>query len=58
LPPSAALQSSSPEGEAQGALLALGYKPAEVVRMLKSLDVQTMSTEDLIREALRRTHAN
>ena len=44
------------ESEAQHALIALGYKPAEVVRMLKSLDVSAMRTEDIIREALRRAH--
>ncbi len=44
------------ESEAQHALIALGYKPAEVLRMLKSLDVSTMRTEDIIREALRQTH--
>jgi Holliday junction DNA helicase RuvA len=47
---------SDAESEAQHALVALGYKPAEVMRMLKSLDVATMRTEDIIREALRRTH--
>lgn len=44
------------ESEAQHALIALGYKPAEVLRMLKSLDVSTMPTEEIIREALRRAH--
>ncbi len=44
------------EGEAHGALLALGYKPAEAVRMLQDLDAAKLSTEDLIREALRRVH--
>jgi Holliday junction DNA helicase RuvA len=44
------------ESEAQHALIALGYKPAEVLRMLKSLDVSTMRTEEIIREALRHTH--
>jgi Holliday junction DNA helicase RuvA len=44
------------EGEAQGALLALGYKPAEVLKMLKSLDTANMGTEELIREALRQVH--
>jgi len=43
-------------GEAQGALLALGYKSAEVARMLKDLDTDNASAEDLIREALRRAH--
>ena len=44
------------EGEASGALIALGYKPAEVVKMLKDLDSVKLSTEDMIREALRRVH--
>jgi Holliday junction DNA helicase RuvA len=47
---------SGAEGEAHGALLALGYKPTEIVRMLKDLDGVRMSTEDLIREALKRVH--
>jgi Holliday junction DNA helicase RuvA len=52
-----ALPSRSPaEGEAQGALIALGYKPGEVVRMLKDLDGKRLSTEDMIREALKRVH--
>lgn len=45
------------EGEAQGALLALGYKPGEITRMLKSFDTDGLTTEELIREALRRAHA-
>ncbi len=53
----ASLPARSPaEGEAHGALLALGYKPGEVVRMLKDLDVGRLSTEEMIREALRRVH--
>jgi Holliday junction DNA helicase RuvA len=48
---------SGAEGEAHGALLALGYKPNEVVSMLKDLDVARLSAEELIREALRRVHA-
>jgi Holliday junction DNA helicase RuvA len=44
------------EGEAQGALLALGYKPAEITRMLKNLDTVKLTTEELIREALRQAH--
>jgi Holliday junction DNA helicase RuvA len=47
---------SAAEGEAHGALLALGYKPGEIVRMLKDLDGVEMSTEELIREALKRVH--
>ena len=47
---------SPAEGEAYDALLALGYKPSEVTKMLKDLDASTLSTEDLIRQALRRVH--
>jgi holliday junction DNA helicase RuvA len=47
---------SQAEGEAHGALLALGYKPGEVVRMLKDLDGVRLSTEEMIREALKRVH--
>ena len=47
---------SATEGEAQGALIALGYKPGEVVRMLKDLDGGRLSTEEMIREALKRVH--
>jgi Holliday junction DNA helicase RuvA len=53
----AALPARSPaEGEAHGALIALGYKPGEVVRMLKDLDSVRLSTEEMIREALKRVH--
>jgi holliday junction DNA helicase RuvA len=48
------VQSST--SEAESALLALGYRPAEVTRMLQSLDA-SLSTEALIREALRQVHA-
>ena len=44
------------EGEAHGALMALGYKPAEALRMLKNLDATRLRTEDLIREALKQIH--
>jgi Holliday junction DNA helicase RuvA len=47
---------SQAEGEAHGALLSLGYKPGEVVRMLKDLDGVRLSTEEMIREALKRVH--
>src|SRR5689334_3992706 len=43
---------TSTEGEAWTALVALGYKPAEVTAMLKPLAGQGGSTEDLIRRAL------
>ena len=45
------------KGEAQEALLALGYKPAEVQQLLKDLDGEELTTEQLIREALKRVHA-
>jgi holliday junction DNA helicase RuvA len=47
--------SSSTEGEAWTALVALGYKPAEVTAMLKPLAGQGVSTEELIRRALQGT---
>jgi len=45
------------EGEAHGALLALGYRPREISRMLKDLDTARLGAEELIREALKRVHA-
>ncbi|HUF72424.1 MAG TPA: Holliday junction branch migration protein RuvA [Gammaproteobacteria bacterium] len=42
--------------EAESALLSLGYRPAEVTRMLGSFDTAGLSTEALIREALRQVH--
>jgi len=54
----AALGASTRASEAHDALLALGYKPAEAERMLKGLDTERLSTEELIREALRRVHIN
>ena len=47
---------SDAETEAHGALLALGYKPTEAVRMLKDLDTARLGAESLIREALKRVH--
>ena len=46
---------NSIEGEAWSALVALGYKPAEVTQMLKPFAGQAGSTEDLIRRALQGT---
>ncbi|HEU4781482.1 MAG TPA: Holliday junction branch migration protein RuvA [Steroidobacteraceae bacterium] len=43
------------EGEAWSALVALGYKPAEVTQMLKPYTGSAGSTEDLIRRALQGT---
>ncbi len=41
------------EDEAYGALVALGYKPAEAARLLKKVDGDGLSPEDMIREALK-----
>jgi len=46
------LANASPEGEAYGALVALGYKPAEATKLLKGIDATDASTEDIIRRAL------
>ena len=54
--PGGAAASNGAEGEAHGALLALGYKPAEVTRMLAELDTAQLGAEELIREALKRAH--
>jgi Holliday junction DNA helicase RuvA len=41
------------QGEAFSALIALGYKPAEVTRLLKSVSPDVTATEEIIRHALR-----
>jgi Holliday junction DNA helicase RuvA len=43
----------SPQSEAFGALVALGYKPPEVSRLLKSADEPGLSTTEIIRRALK-----
>ena len=43
---------TSAESEAFGALIALGYKPQEATRLLKSVGEGAYSTEELIRRAL------
>ncbi len=44
--------SPTPAAEAFGALVALGYRPAEATRLLKAAGTGTHSTEELIRRAL------
>jgi Holliday junction DNA helicase RuvA len=44
---------ANPQSEAFSALVALGYKPAEVTRLLQKVDPAVTSTEELIRHALR-----
>lgn len=48
---------SDARGEAFDALVALGYKPSEVQRLLGKLDVSEKSAEDIIRLALRQAIA-
>ncbi len=48
-----ATAAASPQAEAFSALVALGYKPAEVTRLLQKADASAVTTEDLIRQALR-----
>jgi Holliday junction DNA helicase RuvA len=43
----------SPQSEAFGALIALGYKPPEVTRLLKAADEPGLSTTEIIRRALK-----
>ena len=52
LNPTAGAPGLSPESEAFGALVALGYRPAEATRLLKAAGPGTHSTEELIRRAL------
>jgi Holliday junction DNA helicase RuvA len=40
------------QAEAYSALIALGYKPAEVTRLLRAVDASVKTTEEIIRSAL------
>ena len=44
---------ASAQGEAYSALIALGYKPPEAMRLLKAADEPGLSTTELIRRALK-----
>lgn len=46
-------RTETPEEQAQAALIALGYKPSDALRMVKTIHEDGASTEDLIRRALR-----
>jgi Holliday junction DNA helicase RuvA len=50
--PGALEASGGAQSEAFSALLALGYKPPEVVRLLKAVDASVQTTEEIIRRAL------
>lgn len=52
-PSAGAMTPASPQSEAFGALIALGYKPPEVTRLLKSADEPGLSTTEIIRRALK-----
>ena len=49
---------SSPQSEAFAALLALGYKPPEVTRLLKAAEAPGLSTTEWIRRALKAAAQN
>ena len=44
---------ATPQSEAFSALIALGYKPPEVIRLLKSVDGADLATTEIIRRALK-----
>jgi Holliday junction DNA helicase RuvA len=46
-------QAATAQSEAFSALIALGYKPPEVVRLLKSVDEPDLATTEIIRRALK-----
>ena len=50
-----AAAATNPHAEAFSALVALGYKPPEVTRLLQKVDASVTTTEELIRHALRAT---
>jgi Holliday junction DNA helicase RuvA len=46
-------QTNNPQNEAFSALIALGYKPPEVTRLLSCIDEPGLSTTEMIRRALK-----
>ena len=57
LPGSKIAVDASPQSEAFDALVALGYKPNEVNKLLGKLDLDGLSAEDIIRRALKQAAA-
>lgn len=51
--PAAAADAHDPVGEAVSALIALGYKPPEASRLVRNVPAQGLSTEEIIRHALK-----
>jgi Holliday junction DNA helicase RuvA len=43
---------AGPQAEAYSALVALGYKPSEAIRLLRAVDASVQTTEEIIRRAL------
>ncbi|MCW8950096.1 MAG: Holliday junction branch migration protein RuvA, partial [Sedimenticola sp.] len=50
---SAGLSAETPQSDAIGALIALGYKPNDASRMVRSVECEGLSSEEIIRLALR-----
>jgi len=48
----------TPVSDAVGALIALGYKPSEASRMVRTVDGEGLSSEEIIRAALKATAVN
>ena len=57
LPGGAVTIEAQPRAEAFDALVALGYKPTEVNKLLGKLDIDGLSAEDIIRRALKQVAA-
>ena len=51
--PAGVAAAATPQSEAFSALIALGYKPPEVLRLLKSVDEPDLATTEIIRRALK-----
>ena len=56
--PVAGVSIDTPVSDAVGALIALGYKPNEASRMVRSVDSEGLSSEEIIRTALKATAVN
>jgi Holliday junction DNA helicase RuvA len=52
-PAGAALPADTPVSDAVGALIALGYKPVDASRMVRAIATEGLSSEEIIRAALR-----
>ncbi|MDH3280447.1 MAG: Holliday junction branch migration protein RuvA, partial [Gammaproteobacteria bacterium] len=55
---SAQTGATNPVHDAVSALIALGYKPLEASRAIRSIAVDGLGSEDIIREALRHLAGN